>query len=81
MNYLFPSLGFNFLLAVLREASRDIKNFMVPLLEIIYTFAVVRMALFGGLINKDENRNQYEVRHAIYVITDMCKLLTQVDRN
>lgn len=61
LNFLFPSLGFNFLLSSLRDAFRDIVSFLVPMFVIMYTFAVVGMSIFGGLINKSLDKNQYEV--------------------
>ena len=61
LHYMFPSLGFSFLLSVLREAAREVRDFLVPMFAVTYAFAILGIVLFGGLINKNPDRSQYEV--------------------
>lgn len=58
---LFPYAGFGFMFSSLSLIGRRVIEFMVPAFIIMYGFASLGVTLFGGLINKDPDRNQYNV--------------------
>jgi hypothetical protein len=45
--------------------TRRVSEFLVPVFLIMYGFASLGATLFGGLINKDPDRDQYEVRFPV----------------
>ena len=50
-------------------------EFMAPAFVIMYGFASLGVTLFGGLINKDPDRNQYKVKINYYNYKNISHLL------
>ena len=73
IDYLFPSSNFSFAIRTTTRISKSLGALVVTFVCIMHVFALVGVSLFGGLVNRDENRSQYEVRSLIFRIL-ICAL-------
>lgn len=60
MDYLVPSLHVSLFFSTIKRILQSLTSLIVSFVCITYIFAIIGVLIFGGLINKDPNREQYE---------------------
>ncbi|CAM9517787.1 unnamed protein product, partial [Ectocarpus fasciculatus] len=55
----FPSLGFNSMAKIFLRVGKNLGSLTISFLVTMISFCVLGMYLFGGLINRDPERNEY----------------------
>ena len=60
LDYIVPSLHVSLFFATIKRILQSLTSLIVSFVCITYLFAIVGVLIFGGLINKDPDRKQYE---------------------
>jgi hypothetical protein len=61
LDYLFSSIQVTLFFETIRRVMSSLSSLLVTFACITYLFALVGVHLFGGLVNKDPDRSQYEL--------------------